>query len=129
MDANTKVLKSKLEVMNIAVLAFCKPLEKIENLVLSRFCGDNPVLVSNTTNIIPFTSDNNLAILQIYTLKNKFNLEVKYRYVDSTTDPTTFPVSCQPCQDKNTSCASLVESCNDPQIASDCPATCETCPT
>uniref|UniRef100_A0A914E3W8 Metalloendopeptidase n=1 Tax=Acrobeloides nanus TaxID=290746 RepID=A0A914E3W8_9BILA len=60
------------------------------------FCGDNPVLVSNTTNIIPFTSDNNLAILQIYTMKNKFNLEVKYRYVDSTTDPTAFPVSCKP---------------------------------
>uniref|UniRef100_A0A914E8B6 ShKT domain-containing protein n=1 Tax=Acrobeloides nanus TaxID=290746 RepID=A0A914E8B6_9BILA len=93
------------------------------------FCGDNPVLVSNTTNIIPFTSDNNLAILQIYTMKNMFNLEVKYRYVDSTTDPTTYPVSCQPCQDNNTTCASLVQSCNDPQIASDCPATCGTCPT
>uniref|UniRef100_A0A914EMI3 Metalloendopeptidase n=1 Tax=Acrobeloides nanus TaxID=290746 RepID=A0A914EMI3_9BILA len=60
------------------------------------FCGNDPALVSNTTNIIPFTSDNNLAILQIYTLNNKFNLEVKYRYVDSTTDPTTFPVSCRP---------------------------------
>uniref|UniRef100_A0A914CKK6 Zinc metalloproteinase n=1 Tax=Acrobeloides nanus TaxID=290746 RepID=A0A914CKK6_9BILA len=95
------------------------------------FCGDDPALVSTSSNFIPFTSDSNLAILQIYTQLNKFNLEVKYRYVDSTTSPT-LPGSCQPCQDKASNCNDMAQYCtdpNNPQIAASCPVTCGTCPT
>jgi hypothetical protein len=89
------------------------------------------VLVSTPSKFIPFTSDSNLAILQIYTRLNKFNLDVKYRYVDSTTS-STLPGSCQPCKDVYSNCNALAAYCtdpNNPQIGANCPVTCGTCPT
>uniref|UniRef100_A0A914EER5 Metalloendopeptidase n=1 Tax=Acrobeloides nanus TaxID=290746 RepID=A0A914EER5_9BILA len=93
------------------------------------FCGDDPALVSTPSNIIPFTSDSELAILQVYSQTNKFNLQVKYRYVDSTT-LSTIPGSCQPCLDQYSNCNTFTSDvcANNQNIASGCPVTCGTCP-
>uniref|UniRef100_A0A914DND9 Metalloendopeptidase n=1 Tax=Acrobeloides nanus TaxID=290746 RepID=A0A914DND9_9BILA len=92
------------------------------------FCGGDSAIISTKTNPIPLTSDSELAILQLYTRFNKFNLEVKYRYVDSTTS-STVPESCKPCLDRYSNCADFISSCStDATMPVDCPVTCGTCP-
>uniref|UniRef100_A0A914EJE6 ShKT domain-containing protein n=1 Tax=Acrobeloides nanus TaxID=290746 RepID=A0A914EJE6_9BILA len=92
------------------------------------FCGDDSAIISTKTNPIPLTSDSELAILQLYTRFNQFNLDVKYRYVDSTTS-STVPESCKPCLDRYSNCADFISSCStDATMPVDCPVTCGTCP-
>uniref|UniRef100_A0A914EA70 ShKT domain-containing protein n=1 Tax=Acrobeloides nanus TaxID=290746 RepID=A0A914EA70_9BILA len=106
---------------------------KIKNADFNRtgalICGDDPQFISaDGNNVKTFTADSDLAILQIYSKYNKFNLGLQYRYVDSSTS-STIPESCKPCKNKYNNCDDLVNACTtDPTMPVDCPITCGTCP-
>uniref|UniRef100_A0A914PDE0 ShKT domain-containing protein n=1 Tax=Panagrolaimus davidi TaxID=227884 RepID=A0A914PDE0_9BILA len=105
------------------------------------FCGNNNKFISDSNdNIKKFTSSNNLAMLHLFTRKNKIDVIVKYRFVDSEIDE--IPSSCAPvnegdCEniDTDAKCkgwaADPDEDCEaDPDyMLENCPKTCNSCPT